>query len=802
MKKNISINISGIIFHIEEDGYETLRKYLDSINSYFGSFEDSSEILADIESRIAEIFLSRLNDGKQVVTAEDVSALIGTMGNVNDFKAAEEQEFTTGAPKQESKQKEYSHSSSATSPHKKLFRDEKRKIVGGICAGLAYYFNIDSVWPRLIFALLTLGTYGGFLIVYAILWIAIPASAELEEEAAVKKMYRNPENKVVGGVASGVAAYFGIDSTIIRVVFVGLTFAAFLGVLLYIILWIALPEAKTITEKMEMQGEPVTLSNIESSIKKGINEKEGPEESTLAKIVLFPFRLIAMIINAIARLLGPLFKTLIDVLRVLIGVSISLTGVCMIFALIIGFGTMLGIVHTTEWSLFSEYPVNNFNMPLDAIRNMFPLWTVIAAFLTAFIPALFITMLGNSIIAKRITFNAYVGWTLFVLFFISIAIMGITIPRIVFAFAEDGEHKTERTFVTNGKTPILKVRETGLDGYHVIDLNLIGTDDKEIKLVERFQSQGSSRKIAAENAQMIEYNVEQADSTITFDSNITFKKDAKFRAQRLKMDLYIPYNQPFVIEEELWRLIHYKGNYYDFDRDDKETWKITTEGLQCISCSNNLVLGRSEESSLPVNDELGLSDFNSVDLTGILDVHLERGDNYAVRMDGAESIKKHYRFSVDGETLVVKYENDGHSFWKRNFSDNSKLKITITMPSLRKLEAKGAGEIKFRGFDEDEVDIELLGAVQAEGQLHARVINIDMTGATQLELQGNGDEMEADITGACQLKAYHYEVKNATIEARGASSAEVLVTETLDEKKGIASSISHRGNPSNVHIED
>jgi len=97
MKKNISINISGIIFHIEEDGYEALRKYLDSINQYFGSFEDSSEILADIESRIAEIFLSRLNEGKQVITAEDVQSLITTMGNVNDFKAAEEQEVVTGA---------------------------------------------------------------------------------------------------------------------------------------------------------------------------------------------------------------------------------------------------------------------------------------------------------------------------------------------------------------------------------------------------------------------------------------------------------------------------------------------------------------------------------------------------------------------------------------------------------------------------------------------------------------------------------------------------------------------------------
>ena len=92
MKKNISINISGIIFHIEEDGYEILRKYLDSINRYFSSFEDNSEILADIESRIAEILLSKLSEGKQVVTAEDVNALMATMGSVNDFKAAEEQE--------------------------------------------------------------------------------------------------------------------------------------------------------------------------------------------------------------------------------------------------------------------------------------------------------------------------------------------------------------------------------------------------------------------------------------------------------------------------------------------------------------------------------------------------------------------------------------------------------------------------------------------------------------------------------------------------------------------------------------
>ena len=98
MKKNISINISGIIFHIEEDGYDTLKKYLDSINKYFSTFEDSSEILADIESRIAEIFLSRLNEEKQVITAEDVNGLVATMGSVSDFKAAEEQETVSEPP--------------------------------------------------------------------------------------------------------------------------------------------------------------------------------------------------------------------------------------------------------------------------------------------------------------------------------------------------------------------------------------------------------------------------------------------------------------------------------------------------------------------------------------------------------------------------------------------------------------------------------------------------------------------------------------------------------------------------------
>src|SRR5882724_5267797 len=380
MKKTLSINISGIIFHIEEDGYETLRKYLDSINKYFSSFEDSSEILSDIESRIAEIFLAKLNEGKQVITGEDVQSLIATMGNVSDFKAAEANEFAS-----ESSAKEEPRASSTPPANKKLVRDSRRKVLGGVCAGLAHYFGVDTVWPRLIFALLTLG-YGGGLILYLILWIALPADETLEEESSVKKMFRDSEKKVLGGVASGIAAFFGIDLVVVRVLFVIASFIGGFGVILYLILWFSIPEAKTITERMEMQGEPVTLSNIESSVKKSLNEK-GEEESTLAKIVLFPFRALAAIITFLGKILGPVLRGGVEAFRVIIGIVILLTGIAMVFSVLLGFGLLVGMISSSSLPESWGANMEGVNLPIEAFKASFPTWTIWAAFFVAFIPA-------------------------------------------------------------------------------------------------------------------------------------------------------------------------------------------------------------------------------------------------------------------------------------------------------------------------------------------------------------------------------------------------------------------------------
>lgn len=788
MKKNISINIGGIIFHIEEDGYDTLRKYLDSINAYFSSYEDNSEILADIESRIAEIFLSKLSDGKQVVTKDDVASLIHTMGSVSDFKAAEEQ----GAPQAESQKKsedEFKKEASGnTSAGKKLHRDQRRKILGGVCAGLGHYFNVDPVWPRLLFALLVLGSYGSLMLIYIILWIFLPGSTELEEEGEVKKLFRDPEKKVIGGVASGVAAFFGADTTLIRILFVVFSIVGGLGFLIYVILWIALPEAKSITEKMQMQGEPVTLSNIETTVKKSLNEKEAEEESILAKIILFPFRLIAAILNGIAKGLGPLFSVLVEILRVGFGVLFVMIGLVMLISLFFSGGVFLGMVSSSHW-MWWDMNTSGFGLPMEAIRNTFPTWVILTGFLMSIIPALFIALLGASVIAKRIIFKPIIGWSLFVLFFVCLAILSFKIPQTIYSFKEEGTHKEEITYVLNGKMPVFKLNEVGLEDYDVTSIRILGYEGKDIQVVKEFEAQGNTRKVAEDNAQMVEYNITQKDSILTFDSNITFKKDAQFRAQRLDIKLYIPFDQPFIIENELWQILDNYGRHYSGKSKSSETWKITTSGLECTSCFIS-----PQSSSARSEDQYGLADFDAIDISGLFNVRIEQGDEYSVEIQGSQQQKDHYHIYLENSTLVVDYDKENETyFWKNNLFEDDKVSIDITLPHLKELNVKGAGKIKFRGFEENDFEISLLGAVVADGHIEATSLSAELTGASFLDLEGEGSFMEADLTGASGLRAYGYEVDRAVIKALGASIAKVYVNETLEIDESFASKVSYRG---------
>src|SRR5690606_18738212 len=147
---------------------------------------------------------------------------------------------------------------SAPQEQKRLYRDVNRKVLAGVSAGIANYLQIDPLWIRLAFVLFVLGVpfTGGFtmfgVILYAICWAALPINTALPD-IPVRKLFRDPVDKKLGGVASGIAIYFGADVAIIRLVFLISTFFG-VGLITYVVLWIAVPEAKSITERVQMQG--------------------------------------------------------------------------------------------------------------------------------------------------------------------------------------------------------------------------------------------------------------------------------------------------------------------------------------------------------------------------------------------------------------------------------------------------------------------------------------------------------------------------------------------------------------------
>ena len=189
MNKTVTVNISGIFFHIDEEAYHKLSKYLHSLSIHFQSNPGKDEIISDIESRIAEILQTKVNDKKQVVQMEDIDEIIGILGKPEDF-SNEESETSTNS--------DNNNPNYETTREKRLYRDPDSRILGGVASGIAHYFNIDPVWIRLAFVI---------------------------------------------------------------------TFFMSFGPLLYIIAWIIIPMARTTAEKLEMRGERVNISNIESSIK-------------------------------------------------------------------------------------------------------------------------------------------------------------------------------------------------------------------------------------------------------------------------------------------------------------------------------------------------------------------------------------------------------------------------------------------------------------------------------------------------------------------------------------------------------
>ncbi|WP_129593534.1 PspC domain-containing protein [Seramator thermalis] len=286
MKKVININFQGQVIAIEETAFEILSQYIDNLKAYFSREECGDEIVNDIENRIAELFGNRLKLGFNCITDEDVESILASIGKPEDFDTDYDELSDSTSGKKQSSFQSKKESESSKEDQTRLYRNSNDKIIAGVCSGLGYHFKIDPVWFRLVFILL----FSVLFWIYIILWIVLKPKP-LESNAS-KRLYRNPTDRIIGGVCGGIATYFKIDSWIPRLIFAAPLLLNIIGMssfsffpwnkffdnvhfnfefnfsvfLVYIVLWIIIPKATTVKQKLEMMGEEEYIKSIRTAV--------------------------------------------------------------------------------------------------------------------------------------------------------------------------------------------------------------------------------------------------------------------------------------------------------------------------------------------------------------------------------------------------------------------------------------------------------------------------------------------------------------------------------------------------------
>lgn len=230
MKITYNINLAGRQFVIDDDAYQMLRQYLDSIFTAYSASPDRSEITGDIEARVAELFLEQMGSADSIVTIQNVRRVIDRIGQPQDFMEEEEEISVKETPQGEEIKAEQQNIPPTLPPplpvSKKLFRDPQNKMLGGVCAGVAAYFGIDVTWIRLLCVLLAFLSVSGVCIVYIVLWIVVPEARTPYDRLRMYGMQPTPENigrsvnEMYHNQQSGKSAVWQIASTIANILLI------------------------------------------------------------------------------------------------------------------------------------------------------------------------------------------------------------------------------------------------------------------------------------------------------------------------------------------------------------------------------------------------------------------------------------------------------------------------------------------------------------------------------------------------------------------------------------------------------
>lgn len=480
MNKTVNINLANVLFHIDEGAFNKMRLYLESIKRSFANTPGSDEILADIEARIAELFHEKLENERQVITQKEVDEVITIMGQPEDYMVDED--IFEDEPR--------SSRTAEQRRSKKLYRDTEMKYVAGVSSGLAHYVGIDPLWVRLLWVILTLGSGGGFILLYGLLWILIP-------------------------------------------------------------------EAATTSQKLDMRGEDINISNIERKVKEGFDD-------VAEKVKNVDYSEVG---NKVKNGGKTFFDTIGDIIMFFFKIFGKFIGIILI---IVGAATIIGMfiglltVGTLDWIHLPG--VDNI---MDNITGA-PVWLLsLLVFFVIGIPFFFLLYLGLKILVNNLkSIGNIAKFSLLGLWLISLISLIVIGVREAASHAFTGTTTVENSIYLESATDTLNIKLAGSEFYDRDDnvrmndmimiydkdgnpvlqsedvrFNIKKSNDTVARISIRKEANGPSFNEARATAEKIDYNYTMQSNTLLLDNFLTTNNKNQFNDQEVRVNLYLPVGQ-------------------------------------------------------------------------------------------------------------------------------------------------------------------------------------------------------------------------------------------------------------------
>lgn len=593
MNKTVIVNIAGAIFHIEEDAYDILKEYSNTIRSFFSRHEDGAEIVEDIESRIAELFAERLkSEEKEVVELQHVREVISRLGSVNDFNYEEERE---GEPL-----KEPEVFNKEPGQPRRFCRNVRNRKIGGVCAGLGDWLNFDPVWVRAILFLLC-WIWGMGVLLYLILWIVVPKAPaswyiSLDESGRKRKrLYRDSRHKMVGGVFAGLGVYWNIDPTWLRLIWVLIVLGGFFGLIvqngfllsisgpiffLYFVFWFIMPKTRSLADRMAMKGEP---DNLDGIVRNAEEEKKIEQEGVSVLTVW---------INQFFNGIISFFKWILKFIGKIFGVALVLFP----FLFIVGVVVMITIMLTLEGQFFTD---------VRFLTGFYEKMGIIASAVLLIVPALSLIFLGITIVQGKAFVNKWVMLVLWLGWFVALCgdsfilaknvrelRTGTEVRELAVLDVPDSEclvlrvlssagEKIEASAPTTAGHTVTRISKDFPDTWNLrqICFSVRRSPDDSIRLLLIKEARGENAEQAVANSRKIDYTYQRSGNVISLEDSYDLEWEALWRGQRVRVVLEMPVGRKMEIVSVNYPEFKY-DNYYLNSRGGY--WLMTEEGTRFV----------------------------------------------------------------------------------------------------------------------------------------------------------------------------------------------------------------------------